>query len=298
MSAVLKFPETDASVLLAELGQRVRAWRARRGMTRKSLANDSGLSERFLAQVESGQGNTSLTSLQALADALNIPLVDLLQEQVEVSPALLRCTALLQRLSEEQLSEAANTLSKKFKLARSHGREKRIALIGLRGAGKSTLGKKLALARHVPFIELDREVEREAGASINEIFLLYGQAAYRRYEERALKRVAQEHVNGLVMTTGGSLVSERATYDVLLTNFFSVWVKASPEEHMARVVAQGDLRPMQKANGQAPSQEAMEDLRRILASREALYARADVVVDTAHRTVAQSVNDLKKLVKA
>lgn len=298
MPAVLSRTETDVDVLLTELGQRVRAWRARRGMTRKILASDSGLSERFLAQVESGQGNTSLTSLQAMADALHIQLVDLLQEQTELSPAMARCTALLQLLNEEQLIEAANTLSKKFKLARSVGREKRIALIGLRGAGKSTLGKKLALARHVPFVELDREVEREAGASINEIFLLYGQAAYRRYEERALKRVAQEYLDGVVMTTGGSLVSERATYDALLSHFFTVWVKASPEEHMARVVAQGDLRPMQRTNGQEPSQEAMEDLRRILASRESLYARADAVVDTAHRSVAQSVNDLKKLVKA
>jgi XRE family transcriptional regulator, aerobic/anaerobic benzoate catabolism transcriptional regulator len=298
MPAVLSRTETDVDVLLTELGQRVRAWRARRGMTRKILASDSGLSERFLAQVESGQGNTSLTSLQAMADSLHIQLVDLLQEQTELSPAMARCTALLQLLNEEQLIEAANTLSKKFKLARSVGREKRIALIGLRGAGKSTLGKKLALARHVPFVELDREVEREAGASINEIFLLYGQAAYRRYEERALKRVAQEYLDGVVMTTGGSLVSERATYDALLSHFFTVWVKASPEEHMARVVAQGDLRPMQRTNGQEPSQEAMEDLRRILASRESLYARADAVVDTAHRSVAQSVNDLKKLVKA
>jgi XRE family aerobic/anaerobic benzoate catabolism transcriptional regulator len=146
----------------------------------------------------------------------------------------------------------------------------------------------------VPFIELDREIEREAGTSMNEILLLHGQAGYRRYERRALLRIAEEHADGVVMTTGGSIVSERETFDLLQSRFYCVWLKASPEEHMSRVVAQGDMRPFDATRG--ASSEAMEDLRRILASREALYARADAVVDTAARTEKQSLKDLERAV--
>jgi XRE family aerobic/anaerobic benzoate catabolism transcriptional regulator len=286
--------DTDSRPTLLELGGRVRAWRARRGMTRKQLASDSGLSERFLADVEAGKGNVSINSLEATARALNLTILDLLQDAPP--PALARVQHLLTRLDEGQLDQAHALLADTFGLHDEQGREKRIALIGLRGAGKSTLGAQLAAQRGVPFVELDREIEREAGTSMNEILLLHGQAGYRRYERRALMRIAEDHADGVVVTTGGSIVSERETFDLLQSRFWCVWVKASPEEHMSRVVAQGDMRPFDTTRG--ATNEAMEDLRRILASREALYARADAVVDTAARTVKQSMKDLERAVPA
>jgi XRE family aerobic/anaerobic benzoate catabolism transcriptional regulator len=270
----------------------VRAWRARRGMTRKQLASDSGLSERFLADVETGKGNVSINSLEATARALNLTILDLLQDAPP--PALARVQHLLTRLDDGQLDQAHALLADTFGLHDEQGREKRIALIGLRGAGKSTLGAQLAAQRGVPFVELDREIEREAGTSMNEILLLHGQAGYRRYERRALMRIAEDHADGVVVTTGGSIVSERETFDLLQSRFWCVWLKASPEEHMSRVVAQGDMRPFDTTRG--ATNEAMEDLRRILASRESLYARADAVVDTAARTVKQSMKDLERAV--
>jgi len=284
--------EHEAKATLAELGARVRAWRARRGMTRKQLAADSGLSERFLADVESGKGNVSINSLEAAARALNITILELLQDAPR--PALARAQGLLGRLDDGQLDQAYAMLAGAFGLGDEQGREKRIALIGLRGAGKSTLGAQLAAQRGVPFVELDREIEREAGTSMNEILLLHGQAGYRRYERRALFRIAEDHPDGVVMTTGGSIVSERETFDLLQSRFYCVWLKASPEEHMSRVVAQGDMRPFDSTRG--ATNEAMDDIRRILASREALYARADAVVDTAARTVKQSLKDLDRAV--
>ena len=284
--------EQESKATLSELGARVRAWRARRGMTRKQLASDSGLSERFLADVETGKGNVSINSLEAAARALNISILELLQDAPR--PALARVQGLLARLDDTQLDQAYGMLGSSFGLNDSQGRERRIALIGLRGAGKSTLGSQLAAERGVPFIELDREIEREAGTSMNEILLLHGQAGYRRYERRALFRIAEDHPAGVVMTTGGSIVSERETFDLLQSRFYCVWLKASPEEHMARVVAQGDMRPFDATRG--ATSEAMEDLRRILSSREALYARADAVVDTAARTLKQSLKDLERAV--
>lgn len=292
--------EHDSKATLIELGARVRAWRARRGMTRKQLAADSHLSERFLADVESGKGNVSINSLEAAARALNITLLELLHDSPR--PALARVHNLLGRLDDAQLEQAHSLLAADFGLGDDHGREQRIALIGLRGAGKSTLGAELANERGVPFVELDRQIEREAGTSMNEILLLHGQAGYRRYERRALMRIAEENADGVVMTTGGSIVSERETFDLLQSRFYCVWLKASPEEHMSRVVAQGDLRPFHGSqgaddrNGHAAMGEAMEDIRRILASREALYARADAVVDTAARSVKQSLKDLERAV--
>jgi XRE family transcriptional regulator, aerobic/anaerobic benzoate catabolism transcriptional regulator len=290
----------ESKAILAELGARVRGWRARRGMTRKQLAADSGLSERFLADVETGKGNVSINSLQAAAKALNITILELLQDAPP--PAMGRVQGLLSKLDDSQLDQAYAVLAGTFGRTDRQGREKRIALIGLRGAGKSTLGAQLAAQRGVPFVELDREIEREAGTAMNEILLLYGQAGYRRYERRALIRIAEEHADGVVVTTGGSIVSERETLDLLQSRFYCVWIKANPEEHMSRVVAQGDLRPFDTARSesgyftQGAMGEAMDDIRRILASREALYARADAVVDTSAQSVTQSLKDLERAV--
>jgi XRE family aerobic/anaerobic benzoate catabolism transcriptional regulator len=275
---------------LRALGERVRDARARRGMTRRILAHDSGVSERYLAQLESGQGNVSVLLLQRIAAALNLPLNELLSQGAEQSPELALIGQFLQRLPAQTLRAVRSQLMRDYGAAHTD-RTKRVALIGLRGAGKSTLGSRLAKELEVPFVELDREIEREAGTSLSEIFLLYGQAGYRRYERRCLEKVV-DRKERVVIATGGSIVSEPGTYDLLLSTCRTVWLKAQPEEHMARVVAQGDTRPM------TGNREAMEDLHRILLGRNALYRRADVTIDTAHKNVEQSLQQLRKAVAA
>ena len=259
-------------------------------MTRKILAHDSGVSERYLAQLESGQGNASVLLLQRIAAALNLSLTELLQQGPEQPAELTLIEQFLQRLPAQKLSAVRSQLMRDYGAAHAD-RMKRIALIGLRGAGKSTLGSRLAKELEVPFIELDREVEREAGTSLSEIFLLYGQAGYRRYERRCLENVVKNNERA-VIATGGSIVSEPGTYDLLLSTCRTVWLKAQPEEHMARVVAQGDTRPM------TGNREAMQDLHRILRGRNALYGRADVTIDTAHKSIEKSLQQLRKAVAA
>jgi XRE family aerobic/anaerobic benzoate catabolism transcriptional regulator len=270
---------------LQRLGERVREARARRGMTRKILARDSGVSERYLAQLEAGQGNISIVLLRQVAHAMGLPLADLVREEPDRPVELTLLMEMLGRLSPSELGQARRLLAQTFGGALARERRQRIALIGLRGAGKSTLGAMLARALGVPFVELDREIERELGTPLGEIFDLYGQAAYRRHERRALEGVIERHARAVV-AVGGSLVSEPATFDLLLEACFTVWLTARPEEHMSRVLAQGDTRPM------AGNAEAMEDLRRILAGRAALYSKADVTVDTAGKTVEQAFKSL------
>ena len=275
---------------LQELGERVRAARARSGMTRKDLAGESSVSERYLAHLESGQGNISVLLLQKVAAALNLPLGELISGQDGQAVELTLIQQFLRRLPPQQLPGVRAQLMREFGSGPLE-RMKRIALIGLRGAGKSTLGALLAKQLGVPFVELDREVEREAGTSLSEIFLLYGQQGYRRYERRCLEKVLQQRER-CVIATGGSIVSEPGTYDLLLSTCFTIWLKALPEEHMARVVAQGDTRPI------AGNAEAMDDLRRILDGRGVLYGQADATVDTAGRTVERSLKELRKVIRA
>ena len=273
------------AAFLNRLGERVRDARARRGLTRKDLARESRVSERYLAQLEAGHGNISILLLRQIAAALGLALNDLLEEEQQpVELTLIH--QLLQRLPKQRLARIRSRLHSEFG-SPAVERSRRIALIGLRGAGKSTLGAALARKLGVAFIELDREIEREAGTGLSEIFLLYGQQGYRRYERRCLEKALEAHAR-CVIATGGSIVSEPGTYDLLLSTCFTVWLKAAPEEHMARVVAQGDTRPM------AGNAQAMEDLRRILHGRGMLYAQADAVVDTAAHTVEQSLRTLKK----
>lgn len=278
--------EDQGDSLLRQLGDRVREARARRGMTRRILARDSGVSERYLAQLEGGQGNASILTLRQISQALNLPLADLLQDDSDAAVEFALVAQLLKRLPANRLAHLRAQLLRELGEA-SSARSQRIALIGLRGAGKSTLGERLALALEVPFVELDREVEREAGTRLDEIFLLYGQAGYRRYERRCLERLI-ESGTACVIATGGSIVSEPATYDLLLSSCRTVWLRAQPEEHMARVIAQGDTRPM------AGNREAMDDLRRILAGRGALYGQAELSIDTSGRTPDESLEELRR----
>jgi XRE family aerobic/anaerobic benzoate catabolism transcriptional regulator len=255
-------------------------------MTRKILARDSAVSERYLAQLETGHGNISIILLRQIAQAMGLPLADIVRDGPERPVELALLLQTLERLSPVELAQARHVLANAFGAAMEEGRRHRIALIGLRGAGKSTLGRGLAAARGIPFIELDREIERESGLELSEIFALYGQPAFRRFERRCLEAVIERHQSA-VIATGGSLVSEPGTFDLLLAGCFTVWLKAAPEEHMGRVLAQGDTRPM------ADNTEAMDDLRRILAGRDALYSKADAVVDTAGKTVEQSLAELQ-----
>jgi XRE family aerobic/anaerobic benzoate catabolism transcriptional regulator len=258
---------------LQVFGERIRAERARRGMSRKLLAHHAGISERYISQLESGKGNVSILLLRQIATALGLPLGTLVEDE-SPSPEMTLVRQFLTRLTAAQLKEAYASLATRFASGAAGSRKERIALVGLRGAGKTTLGAAVASARDVPFFELDREVERLSGTSLGAVLELYGQQAYRRYELQAL----QELLDGeprFVVAAGGGIVSEAATYELLLRNCFTVWVRTTPEEHMARVIAQGDRRPM------AGSQQAMDDLRRILEERTPLYARADLAVDTA-----------------
>jgi XRE family aerobic/anaerobic benzoate catabolism transcriptional regulator len=243
-------PPTD-SLLLRDLAQRIRTLRKARSLTRKNLSVLADVSERHLAQLESGEGNISIVLLNRIAAALN--------------------TSLAQIFAEEQ-HPSSSEISPRIK---------RVALIGLRGAGKSTLGQKLAETRNIPLIELDREIEKETGMPLADIFSLYGQSGYRAIERRTLERVTNEY-DRAVFSIGGGVVNEPETYDFLRANCFTIWIKAKPQEHMDRVVAQGDFRAM------AGNDRAMEDLRRILSARDPLYRQADVTLDTSNATVEES----------
>lgn len=279
--------ESGDESFLRQLGEHVRQARARRGMSRRILARDSGVSERYLAQLEAGHGNVSVLLLRQVAHALNLPVTDLLREESD-PPEIALLVRFLKRLPAQKLAELRTRLVRECEMDAPE-RMGRIALIGLRGAGKSTLGTQLAKSLDIPFIELDREIEREAGTSLKEVFLLHGQAGYRRAELLALEKLIHQYDHA-VIATGGSIVSEPATYELLLSSCFTVWLKATPKEHMARVVAQGDTRPIE-GNG-----EAMEDLRRILAGREVLYGEADVVIETAGRPIEDCLSSLKQAV--
>lgn len=269
---ILPDPRSDGEFLLT-LGKRVRETRDRRGQTRKQLAREAGVSERHLAHLEAGEGNVSIVLLRHIGAALGLSLPELFSFGVEESVEQRLVRRILEQLPRHRLEDVI------FRLMRDYGQEEaarrnRIALIGLRGAGKTTLGRRLAAELGFHFVELDAEIERETGMPMGEIFALYGQSGYRRIEQRCLRR-ALDSGERTVLATGGGIVSETETYDLLLSRCLTIWLRASPDEHMQRVSAQGDLRPM------AGSAEAMEDLRRILAAREPQYMRADHVVDTS-----------------
>ena len=273
---------------LIALGERTRALRARRGLTRKGLAKAADVSERHLANVEMGVGNASVQFLRQLTQALNCSLAELVGDETASSPEWLMIREILRGRSEPELAQARAALAGVFGAPASEAaRRQRVALVGLRGAGKSTLGRMLAEHWGVPFVELNRSVEAVAGCSLAEIHSLYGPAAYRRYERRALEDTIQRYPRAVIATPGG-IVSDPATFNLLLAHCYSVWLRASPEEHMSRVLAQGDTRPM------SGNTEAMDDLRRILESRAAFYSKADQVLDTSDMSLDYAFAGLKE----
>jgi XRE family aerobic/anaerobic benzoate catabolism transcriptional regulator len=278
-----------SAAFAAELGRMVRLGRARRGMSRRQLAQESGTSERYLAQIEGGSGNPSVLVLRAIADALEMPMFELLPQTGGVAAPYARIIDLLGRAPPSDLASIAELIERQLAHAAATDRAHRIGLVGLRGGGKSTLGKMLAEKIGVPFVELDRMVELQYGASIPLLIEMSGVATFRRHERACLERVIAENETAVIATAGG-IVSNPETYGLLLRRTHTVWISAQPEEHMSRVMKQGDFRPMAK------NREAMADLHAILESRRADYARAETTLDTSGATVQQSFAKLAKLV--
>jgi XRE family transcriptional regulator, aerobic/anaerobic benzoate catabolism transcriptional regulator len=278
-----------AAEFLAALGREVRRGRAKRGMTRRQLALASHTSERYLAQIESGIGNPSVTVLRAIAHALDIAAGNLLAEPAAQSGARAALVEAVAQLPDHRLAELTHLIEARFLPPDRADRARRIALVGLRGAGKSTLGRLLARHLGTHFIELDRVVERDYGASIPDMIEMAGTATFRRHERAALTRVITEE-DAAVITTAGGIVSDRDSYALLLRRSHTIWIKARPEDHMSRVMAQGDFRPM------AQNREAMADLVAILDARSPDYARAQAQLDTSDETVEQSLAKLVRIV--
>jgi XRE family aerobic/anaerobic benzoate catabolism transcriptional regulator len=277
---------------LMALGERVRSLRSRRGMTRKAVALAAQVSERHLANLEYGEGNASILVLQQVAGALQCSLVELLGDVTTSNPEWLLIRELLSAADENTLRKARIAIGEALGTGGSNpSANPRVALVGLRGAGKSTLGSMLAQDLGFPFVELSREIEQFAGCSVAEIQALYGVAAYRRYERRALEEAIQIHPEAVIATPGG-LVSDPATFNQLLSHCTTVWLQADPQDHMGRVQAQGDMRPM------AASKEAMEDLKSILQGRAAFYSKAQLKLDTSAQSLEDTFQLLRRQVRA
>ena len=292
-------PADDKNPSLQALGERVRRLRAQRGMTRKAVALAADVSERHLANLEYGIGNASFLVLQQVAGALPCAMAELVGDITTATPEWLLLRELLAPCDEASLRRVRLAVSDLLGTGGLKGRQNgegpatpstRVALIGLRGAGKSTLGQRLADDLAYPFVELSREIEKFAGCSIAEIQALYGQNAYRRYERRALEEAIQIYPEAVLATPGG-LVSDAATFNLLLSHCTTVWLQADPEHHMQRVTAQGDLRPM------AASREAMDDLRQIVAGRAAFYAKADMTINTSAAPLDETFAALRTVVR-
>ena len=280
--------EAGGDALLTRVGERVRAARERHGLSRRALSEKSGVSQRYLAQLEAGDGNISIALLHRVAQALDHRIDWLLGEDDPWQSEVLRVAELFRFADTATRQQVIDLLQPG---AGADLRARRLCLIGLRGAGKSTLGASLGQRRGVPFVELNRVIEEQSGMPINELIAFFGQEGYRRLEAEALSRVIATH-ESVVLAVAGGIVADPETFARLMQNFHTIWVKASPEEHMARVKAQGDLRPM------AGNPEAMSQLQALLRARDTLYAQAEAVLDTAGRSVAQSLDDLDALVTA
>lgn len=281
-------PSGDDAVkaLIGRVGERVRKARELKGIPRRVLSKASGVSPRYLALLEAGDGNISIGLLQRVAEALDHRIEWLLGEDDPWTSDTLRMAELFRRADSETRAKVMAILEPRQNQA---ARRNRIALIGLRGAGKSTLGTLVGATLGIPFVELNREIEDHAGMPVTEVMAFYGQEGYRRLEAQALSRIIATH-DSVILAVAGGIVSEPDVFNTLLGNFHAIWIKASAEEHMGRVREQGDMRPM------AGNPEAMEQLKFILTSRETLYDQARAKLDTTGRDVAQSAQDLAALI--
>jgi XRE family aerobic/anaerobic benzoate catabolism transcriptional regulator len=289
--SALSTPAASEAAFLAAIGGEVRRNRAKRGMTRRQLAQTSQTSERYLAQIESGVGNPSVSVLRAIAQALDLPCAALLPEAGARTAALGAILDLLAQVPEGELPALAKDIETRVARPRSADRARRIALVGLRGAGKSTLGRMLAQHLGWPFVELDRLVEENYGASIPDLIEMAGAATFRRHERSALDRIITAH-DAAIITTAGGIVANQENYALLLRRTHTIWIKARPEDHMSRVMAQGDFRPM------AQNRAAMADLMAILEARRGDYSRAEAEVDTSGDAIEQSFAKLLRTVTA
>lgn len=286
--SVEDFTEAEAAVamLMEQVGDRVRKARERKGIPRRLLSERSGVSPRYLAQLESGQGNISISLLKRVAIALDHRIEWLVGKEDPWNSDVMRVAELFRSADQATQDIVLQTLSSDTAESRCANR---ICLVGLRGAGKSTLGKLAGKQLDVPFVELNQEIERHAGMPISEIMALYGQEGYRRLESDALDRVIAAFDTGILAVAGG-VVAEPETYNKLLRHFHTIWLKASAQEHMDRVLAQGDERPM------AGNPEAMVQLKSILTSREVLYKKALFQLDTSQVSLEQSLEQLIGLI--
>lgn len=291
-AAAASSPEPEEkNPFLVALGDRVRALRARRGITRKAAAIEADVSERHLANLEYGEGNASILVLLQVAKALQCSLAELIGDVTTLTPEWLLIRELLENRDDASLRRVRVAIGELLGTGGSHvGINPRVALIGLRGAGKSTLGHMLADDLDFPFVELSREIEKFAGCSVAEIQALYGMNAYRRYERRALEEAIQIYPEAVIAMPGG-LVSDPATFNQLLSHCTTVWLQADAEDHMKRVQAQGDLRPM------AASKQAMEDLKSILAGRAAFYSKAQYKINTSAQSLEAVFQALRQTVR-
>ena len=276
----------SAAALIRRVGERVREARERKAIPRRVLSEISGVSPRYLAQLEAGEGNISIGLLQRVAAALDTPIDALIGEAAPLPPEALRVAERFGAASPETRDEVLRLLDP---APASGRRAQRICLLGLRGAGKSTLGALAAARLGVPFLELNREIEAQSGMPVEEVMALYGPEGYRRLEAQAVDQVIAGQ-DRLILEVAGGVVAEPETYGRLLARFHTVWIRTSPDEHMARVRAQGDERPM------AGNPEAMERLKSLLTSREALYGRALAQLDTSGRRVGESLEALLALI--
>lgn len=283
--------ETDAGVsvalLIQHVGSRVRKTRKSLGMSRRELSERSGVSPRYLAKLEGGDGNISIGLLKKVALALETPAEAFLMDDDPQGTELRQITSLYKRADAATRARVLQVLDPERMQAQ---KAERLCLVGLRGAGKSTLGAKISEEFGAPFIELNREIEANAGMPVGEIIALYGQEGYRQLEADTLSKIVETHSRAVVAVAGG-IVSEEDTFYRLLSRFHTVWIKASAGEHMDRVRAQGDVRPMEG------NPQAMIQLREILKAREAFYAQADLVLDTSGKPEDASHSELSALIQ-
>jgi XRE family aerobic/anaerobic benzoate catabolism transcriptional regulator len=279
--------EDEVQSLIVRVGERVRKARERKGIPRRVLSENSGVSPRYLAQLEAGEGNISIGLLQRVAIALDHRIEWLMTEDDPWNSDVLHVADLFRGANAETRQQVMQLLRPE---SAGEMRAQRICLIGLRGAGKSTLGQRAGDTLGIPFVELNREIEEQSGMPVNEVMALYGQEGYRKLEAQAVSRVVQTH-DTMILAVAGGIVAAPDTYTTLLNRFHTVWVKASPSEHMERVQAQGDTRPM------AGNPEAMKEQKAILTSREALYEKAQVSLDTTGKSLEQSLQELLDLIQ-